>query len=144
MQRVRDHLILLGQAVFVLCIVLILANFKPIQREYSTIPVKGDKGDAGIVDYERVTEIVQTEVAALPIPKDGKNGLNGKDADPVDYGALHTFIQQQVQAAFDALNNPPEPELEFEYRDNPNNGTREWRLVGDDSWRTCQPEDNCP
>lgn len=144
MQRVRDHLILLGQAVFVLCIALILANFKPVEHQYSTIPVKGDKGDAAVVDYGQVAEIIQTEVASLPKAKDGKDGLNGKDAAPVDYEALHLFIQQKVQEAFDAQINPPQSELEFEYRDNPSNGNREWRLVGDDAWQACTPEDNCP
>jgi hypothetical protein len=152
MQKTRDHLILMGQAVFVICVVLILANFKPVEREYSHIPIKGDDG---VVDYGKVTEIVQEEVAVIPIPQNGQDGYtpvkgvdyfdgeDGKDAEPVDYNAIHSFIEQKVQEAFDAQKNLLPPILDIEYQNNPKNGTREWRLIGDDSWILCLPKDNC-
>ncbi len=145
MQKARDHFILLGQAIFVLCVVLILANFRPVQREYSFVPVKGERGEPGIVDYDRVASIIDGEVAALPKPEDGQNGKDGKDgADGiVDYSVVEEIATQAVQDYLDSLNNPPVNELEVEYRDNPNNGNREWRLVGDDTWLACLPEDNC-
>lgn len=138
MQKVRDHIMLLAQAVFVLCIFLILANFQPLQREYSQIPVKGD---AGVVDYAEVTNIVQSQLESLHIPKDGKTGERGPKgdpADPVDYTTINAFIEQKIQEALDARGNPSQPELDLEYDGN------KWRLVGDDSWQTCTPEDNCP
>jgi hypothetical protein len=146
MQNARDHLVLLAQGVFLVCIVIILATLKPVQQQYSTIPVSGPKGEDAVVDYEQIEGFVQQEVLGIPKPKngqDGKDGRDGKDADLVDYAAIEKVIQQKIQEAFDAREKPQEPTPDSEYRQNPKNGKNEWRLAGDDSWQLCSPEDSC-
>lgn len=143
MATLRDHLMLLAQAVFVMCMVVILIRFQPIQREYSTIPVKGDKGDSAVVDYEAINAYIQDELASQPEPADGKNGKDGRDAEPVDYERIDAIVQQKVQAAFDARNNPPAPVLDFEYQTD-GHGNKQWRLLGDSDWQLCTPQDDCP
>lgn len=147
MQKTREYLILTAQAIFAVCLILLLVNFNRAQVD--TKSLIGAKGDTAEVDYRSINtaidQQVKTQIDALPKSKDGKdgqNGANGKDGTSVDYVVVDRIIQQKIQDAFDALEKPELPTLEIEHRNNPDNGLPEWRFAGDDSWQVCG--DSCP
>lgn len=92
------------------------------------------------VDYQKVGQIVQEQIASLPSPKNGldgmngTNGANGSDAI-VDYNRLQGVIELEVSKL-----QPPAPVVppQIEQRENPVNGKTEWRCAGDTLWTSLQ------
>jgi hypothetical protein len=66
----------------------------------SRIPKPLDGKDAPPVDTERLAQDI---LARIPTPKDGKDG---KDAEPVDMGALRYAIIQEIDGKFESLPTP--------------------------------------
>lgn len=130
----------------VLFVALVLANLvhshlEPDSKSFPAVGPRGPKGDTAQVDYDRVATIVSEQVAALPLPRDGRDGRDGTDGTDGRDGLPGP---QGETGPMGPQGEPGPPGLSFQYRLNPNSGIPEWRLVGDDSWQKCQPEDGCP
>lgn len=59
-----------------------------------------------MIDATQIDEMVQRAVAAIPRPKDGENGADGKDADAVDMGEVASLVEASVAAKFAAIPLP--------------------------------------
>lgn len=134
------HILIILVIIFV---ILVLANlvhtrFSPATKSF---PAVGPKGDTAEVDYDRIALIIDEKIAALPVPHDGADGRTGPRGNT---GPMGRQGVQGVQGIQGPQGEQGPPGISFQYRMNPNNGIPEWRLVGDDSWQRCQPEDGCP
>lgn len=75
----------------------LLARIKALEERQLPNPIKGDKGDDGrSVTIEDIAPLIDAAVAkavdAIPKPKDGVDGLNGHDAEPIDVADVVTEL----------------------------------------------------
>lgn len=111
--------------------------------------IKGQTGDTGMVDYEKVNKLIEQKVNSIPIPTNGINGLNGKDGKNGVDG--QSIVGPQGPAGESGPKGEQgdigSPGLQTEFRTNPNSGNLEYRYIGDDSWTTlmkqCQITNSC-
>lgn len=127
---------------FVSVLVVALRNQPPEEPLTSSV---GKQGPPGTVDYQKVEQIIEEEVSALPLPTNGKNGEDGKDGQdgaPGKDGAPgapgedgHTPVKGVDY--FDG--EPGLPGLnaqQAEFRVNSLTNDVEWRCTGDTLWTT--------
>lgn len=87
-KKLRIHLRLLTICVIVL-IALLAANLvhRTVNPRATSFPkvqvVNGKDGMNARVDYDKINQLVQAQVAALPSPQNGMNGTNGTNGQSV-------------------------------------------------------------
>jgi hypothetical protein len=90
----------------------IVKQLEAHERKLSEIPAgaKGDKGERGEpgqgVDMAEVRAMVDNALQNYPLPQDGRDGINGKDAEPVDVDSLIGLISSEVQLAVSKIPVP--------------------------------------
>lgn len=96
-KKVRRHLNFLTIVIFIF-ILLAIANqihtfITPRTTSFPKVEVvNGKNGKDAQVDYNRVGQLIEAQIAALPAPQNGSNGLNG-DSIQGDQGSPGTSIQ---------------------------------------------------
>lgn len=120
----------------------LLERLKSVEDRLQSIPLegikgdrgedgaKGDKGDPGndgvSVQLSDVQQLIADEVTkavqALPVPKDGLDGLNGKDADPE---VIRREVALAVAQAVQPIPKAVEEDFDKEFFDRVSKALRE-------------------
>jgi hypothetical protein len=103
------------------------------ESQTSLVPVKGDKGQAAKVDYEKIDTMITEKIAAVPVAQPAPS-------ESVDYNKVNHMIQTEV-AKIPVITGPVgatgatgTSEQRFEQRSNPFTLDVEWRCAGDSGW----------
>lgn len=102
----------------------------------SLLPVKGDKGDAAVVDYAKINGMIADEVAKIPAP-----AVEAPKPEAIDYNRIDQMIQGKVQQEVAKVPTVQGPQGVagtsapiIEQRANPSTFETEWRCAGDTLW----------
>lgn len=117
---------------FVSVLTVALRSQPPEELLTSTV---GKQGPPGVVDYQKVEEIVEEKVSAIPAPPAGKDGKDGKDGkgEPGKDG----YTPVKGVDYFDGEQGAPGLNAQqAEFRVHPLTGDVEWRCTGDTLWTT--------
>lgn len=109
----------------------IIAARNPSARSYPRLvqgPI-GPKGDTPQIDYTKIANIINQQIATLPKPKDGIDGTNGKNGVIGNPGVNGTNGQDGLPGVQGADG------LSVELRYNAAKQQIEWRYVGDITWK---------
>lgn len=121
---------------FVSVLTVAIRSQPPEEPLTSTV---GKQGPPGVVDYQKVEEIVQEKVAAMPVPPAGKDGQDGRDGQDGKDGKPGEDGRSPVKGVdyFDGVQGPPGLSAQqAEFRIHPLTGNVEWRCTGDTLWTT--------
>jgi hypothetical protein len=104
-KKIRVHLRLLTVCVLVL-IVLLAANLvhRTINPKATSFPrvqvINGKDGKDAQIDYDKINQLIQAQIAAIPKPQNGINGQNGTNGQSIQgaQGTQGVSIQGAVGA----------------------------------------------